>query len=169
MLEAMKNASIQVNVEKQIPNVGLRLFFCARLSVSLPSSIRLTMTIRSRHTPTTLLDCGLEFTPSPFRVSTRWPALRIGPRKWLIPFLEWRCTVTHSFPLLPTPWWSVTGGYVYLSLRVSQGVESTREKELTSWLRVRSLISMWGKDWNFVLSFYTQNLLGFDSYLEIGY
>ena len=24
-----------------------------------------------------------------------------------------------------------------------------------------------GKDWNFLLSFYTQNLLGFDSYLEI--
>ena len=57
---------------------------------------------------------------------------------------------------------------MYLSLRASQVLESTREKEFTSWLRVRSLISLWGKDWNFVLSFSTQNLLGFDSYLEIG-
>ena len=56
-----------------------------------------------------------------------------------------------------------------LSLRVSQGVESTREKEFTSWLSVCSLFRVGGKDWNFVLSFYTQNLLGFDSYLEIGY
>jgi hypothetical protein len=32
---------------------------------------------------------------------------------------------------------------VYLSLRVSQGVESTREKGFTSWLRVRSLFSTW--------------------------
>jgi hypothetical protein len=29
---------------------------------------------------------------------------------------------------------------VYVSLRVSQGVESTHEKGFTSWLRVRSLI-----------------------------
>jgi hypothetical protein len=30
MLERMKNASIQVTVEKQIPNVGLRLFFAEK-------------------------------------------------------------------------------------------------------------------------------------------
>ncbi len=56
-----------------------------------------------------------------------------------------------------------------LSLRVSQGVESTREKEFTSWFRVCSLFRVGNKDWNFVLSFYTQNLIGFDSYLEIEY
>jgi hypothetical protein len=28
-----------------------------------------------------ILDCGLEFTPRPFRVSTRRPALRIGPSR----------------------------------------------------------------------------------------
>ncbi len=56
-----------------------------------------------------------------------------------------------------------------LSLRASQGVESTSEKKFTSWLRVRSLFSMWVRIGDFVPSFYTQNLLGFDSYLEIGY
>ena len=56
---------------------------------------------------------------------------------------------------------------MYLSLRASQGDESTREKEFTSWLRVRSLFSTWVRIGDFVPCFYTQNLLGFDSYLEI--
>ena len=46
---------------------------------------------------------------------------------------------------------------MYLSLRVSQGDESTREKEFTSWLCVRSLFSTWVRIGDFVLSFYTQN------------
>ncbi len=32
---------------------------------------------------------------------------------------------------------------MYLSLRASQGDESTREKEFLSWLRARSLLSTW--------------------------
>ena len=58
---------------------------------------------------------------------------------------------------------------MYLSSVISRGGESIREKEFTSWLRVRSLFSTWVRIGDFVLSFYTQNLLGFDSYLEIGY
>ena len=71
----------------------------------------------------------------------------------------------------PTPSHSLIVSHrrVYLSLRVSQGDESTREKEFTSWLCVRSIFSTWVRIGDFVLSFYTQNLLGFDSYLEIGY
>ncbi len=40
-----------------------------------------------------------------------------------------------------------------LSLRTSQGVESTREKEFTSWLRVCSLFRVGNKDWNFAYPF----------------
>jgi hypothetical protein len=58
---------------------------------------------------------------------------------------------------------------VYLSSVISRGDESTREKEFTSWLCVRSIFSTWTRIGDFVPSFYTQNLLGFDSYLEIGY
>jgi hypothetical protein len=49
--------------------------------------------------------------------------------------------MSHSFSLLDDQ--SHTGGYVYLSLRVSQGVESTHEKGFTSWFRVSSLFSTW--------------------------
>ncbi len=31
---------------------------------------------------------GFELTPSPSRVSTRWPVLRIGPSRWMVLFLE---------------------------------------------------------------------------------
>ena len=73
------------------------------------------------------------------RVSTRWPALRIGPSRWLLVSWMKMCDV----PLLLTPWYLVTGGYVSLSLRSSQGVESTHEKEFVSWFRVRSLFPTW--------------------------
>ena len=52
---------------------------------------------------------------------------------------------------------------MYLSLRASQGVESTREKEFTSWLRVCSLFSTWVNDIKFCPAFYRQDLLSFDS------
>ena len=59
----------------------------------------------------------------------------------------------YGDPLLLTPWWSVTGGYVCLSLKVSQGDTSTREKEFTSWCQVGGVCTFFifnvGKDWRF--------------------
>ena len=52
---------------------------------------------------------------------------------------------------------------MYLSSVISRGGERAREKEFTSWLRVRSLFSTWVNDIKFCPTFYRQDLLSFDS------
>ncbi len=122
----------------------------SRALLSLPTKIR-TDTIRTfqdKEIHDYILDC--EFTPSPFRVSTRWQALRIGPSRWLNLFLEWRCPMSRTFSLLDdqsqegtriSPWGSVKGMRVHA------------RKEFTSWLCVRSLFARWVRIGDFVLPF----------------
>jgi hypothetical protein len=45
---------------------------------------------------------------------------------------------------------------VYLSSVISRGDESTREKEFTSWLCVRAIISTWTRIGDFAPFFYNQ-------------
>ena len=124
----------------------------SRVLISLPEKIH-TDTIRTfqeKETHDYILDCGFEFTPSPFHVSTRWQALRIGPSRGLNLFLEWRCPMSRTFSLLDdqsqegtriSPWGSVKGMRVHA------------RKEFTSWLCVRSLFARWVRIGGFVLPF----------------